>query len=135
MILALLLGAALSSAPASDPCEGASTPEINECLAGKVEKSKARLDQYLQAALDRYDGGDEAAVRLGIKASQDAFEAYRSIECATILEHWKGGTIRGVMILSCEIGLTDQRTHTVWQHWLQYADSTPPILPEPRPTE
>ena len=85
--------------------------------------------------LTRHGDDNEAAIRLGIQASQDAFEAYRSIECATIYENWKDGTIRGAMSLTCETGLTDQRTHAIWQHWLQYMDSTPPILPEPKPNE
>lgn len=132
MIVALLLSMV---GPAPDPCGGATTPETNACLAGKLDKSKERLDRYLQAALHRYNGEDKAAVRLGISASQDAFEAYRSIECATVYENWKEGTIRGAMNLSCQISLTDQRTHAVWQNWLVYPDSTPPILPEPAETE
>ena len=136
MIAALLLSlTGTIGLEASDPCEGATTPDVNACLAGQFEKSKQRLDRYLTAALGRHRIDEEAAVRLGITASQEAFETYRSIECATVYENWKGGTIRGAMNLSCEIALTDQRTHTVWQNWLRYMDSTPPILPEPGATE
>jgi uncharacterized protein YecT (DUF1311 family) len=104
-------------------------------LGTSLDRSKARLAKYLQAALTRYADDNEAAVRLGIQASQDAFEAYRSIECATVYEDWKDGTIRGAMSLSCETALTDERTHDIWADWLQYMDSTPPILPEPEPTK
>ena len=40
-------------------------------------------------------------------------------------------TIRNAMSLTCRIRLVDQRTHTIWQNWLTFMDSTPPILPEP----
>ena len=136
MITGLLISAAVAAAgPKNDPCKGSTTLDVNACLAGELKSSNARLDKYLQVALDRYGEDNEAAVRLGMHASQQAFEAYRSIECQTVYEDWKDGTIRGAMSLSCEIGLTDQRTHDIWQHWLHYMDSTPPILPEPKPTK
>jgi len=136
LILSLLVGAAVASAaPKIDPCKGSTTPEVNACLAGSLDRSKARLEKYLQAALHRYGEDTESAVRLGIQASQNAFEAYRSIECATVSENWKTGTIRGAMNISCETALTDERTHDIWANWLQYMDRTPPILPEPRPTK
>jgi uncharacterized protein YecT (DUF1311 family) len=134
MLALLISAAAISAAAAKDPCRGASTPEVNACGELKLKASKARLDKYLQAAFHRYSDQNEAAVRLGIEASQSAFEAYRSTECATVYEEWKDGTIRGAMELGCEIELTDQRTHDIWAHWLQYMDSTPPVLPEPKPT-
>jgi len=131
VILAILVGAAVA---ASDPCKGASTPDVNACGEQKLKRSNARLDKYLQAALGRYGEESDAAVRLGIQASETAFEAYRSTECMTVYENWKDGTIRGAMELGCEIELTDRRTRDIWRHWLQYMDSTPPILPEPKPT-
>ncbi|TMJ11299.1 MAG: DUF1311 domain-containing protein [Alphaproteobacteria bacterium] len=134
MIVALMLAMA-APAPAADPCKGSSTPEINACISGSLARAQARLDKYVDAAKERCGSEDEAAVRLGIEASQKAFDAYREIECAAVYEDWKDGTIRGAMHLSCEVRLTDERTHTVWQNWLQYMDSTPPILPEPKPTE
>jgi uncharacterized protein YecT (DUF1311 family) len=134
LIFILLLGAAtVSAAPKADPCDGSSTYELNQCMAGKVEKADTRLKEYVGAAKTRHE--DKPAVVLGIDASQTAFEAYRDIECATVLEAWKEGTIRGVMTLSCKVALTDQRTHQVWEHWLQFMDSTPSILPEPKPTD
>jgi uncharacterized protein YecT (DUF1311 family) len=136
LIVVLLIAATVTSAaPKADPCKGSTTPEVNACLAAELDQSRARLNRYVEAALDRYGEDKDAAVRLGIQASQHAFEAYRSIECQTVYEDWKDGTIRGAMSLSCEIRLTDERTHDVWQHWLHYMDSTPPILPEPKATK
>jgi uncharacterized protein YecT (DUF1311 family) len=136
LVFSILLGVAVvNAAPAADPCNGSSTPEVNACISSQLDRSNARLDKYIRAALNRYAGDDEAAVRLGIQSSQAAFEAYRSIECDTVYEDWKDGTIRRAMSLACRTSLTDQRTHDVWQHWLRYMDSTPPILAEPKPTE
>jgi uncharacterized protein YecT (DUF1311 family) len=136
LILTLLISATVAATPPkTDPCNGSSTPEVNVCESKSLDRSKTRLAKYLEAALKRHGDDNEAAVRIGIQAAQNAFEAYRSIECATVYEDWKDGTIRGAMILSCETALTDERTHDIWQHWLQYMDSTPPILPEPKPTE
>jgi uncharacterized protein YecT (DUF1311 family) len=134
LIVSLLLGvAAAAAAPQSDPCSGSSTYDMNQCLVGKVEKAGTRLNEYVAAAKKRYE--DEPAVVLGIGASQTAFEAYRDTECAAVLEAWTDGTIRGAMTLGCKLSLTNERTHTVWANWLQYMDSTPAVLPEPRPIE
>ena len=127
---------ALQVRPEERLCDDSGTTiAVNACLDEKLKRSNDRLDQYLQAAIDRHPEDDKAGVRLGLQASQRAFEAYRSIECDTVFEDWKEGTIRGSMLLGCQVKLTDQRTHDIWRHWLQYMDSTPPVLPEPQPTE
>ena len=137
--LAVLVAAACSSsALAIDdaqaaPCPGETTLEINDCLAQQLKAAQARLDKYFQAAIERH-ADDQPAVRLGIESSEKAFQAYRGIECSTVYEDWKEGTIRNAMALGCEIQLTDSRTHTIWSNWLRYMDSTPPVLPEPKPT-
>ena len=115
--------------------EDGTTTAVNACLNQKLKRANERLDRYLQAATDRHPEDEKAAVRLGLQASQRAFEAYRSIECDTVFEDWKEGTIRGSMGLGCQVQLTDQRTHDIWRHWLQYMDNTPPILPEPQLTK
>ena len=112
--------------------DSGTTVAVNSCLEAKLERANARLDRYVQAAIRRYKA--EPAVRRGILASQKAFESYRKAECDAVFEQWKEGTIRGSMLLGCEVGVTDARTHDVWQHWLEYVDSTPPMLPEPTRT-
>jgi uncharacterized protein YecT (DUF1311 family) len=115
---------------------GGNTLEMNACLSAMLDRAQRRLDDYQQTAIDRYsaDEGNGDAIVLGIQASQSAFEAYRSIECSTVYEDWKDGTIRSAMELGCRIQLTDERTHTIWRNWLRYVDSTPPLRPEPAPT-
>ena len=136
MLPELIFAVALVQAAVCD--DSGTTPAVNACLAETLKRSEARLQNYLKAALRKYDEAEGHphgdAVQLGIGASQTAFEAYRSVECSTVAEDWKGGTIRGAMSLGCQISLTDKRTHDIWNHWLRYMDSTPPILPEPKPT-
>ena len=136
MIEFALAAALMQVSPQDRLCDNSGTTvAVNACLADRLKRAQERLDRYLQAALHKYEGEDERAVRLGIESSEDAFEAYRSIECRTMFEDWKGGTIRTSMELGCKIGMTDDRTHDVWRHWLTYVDSTPQVLPEPRPTQ
>lgn len=133
LFAASLGGPAAAAGEADDAhCPGETTIEINECLGQQLHRSQEQLDKYLRAAIDRY-AEEQPAVRLGIEASEKAFEAYREIECSTVYEDWKDGTLRGAMDLGCRIALTDERTHTVWANWLQYMDDTPPVLPEPKP--
>ena len=136
MLDLILAAAVLQINPTERLCDDSGTTvAVNACLAERLKRANDRLDRYLKAALHKYEGDDERAVRLGIQASQTAFEAYRAIECHTVFEDWKDGTIRGSMELGCEIGMSDDRTHDIWRHWLEYMDSTPPILPEPMPTK
>ena len=132
MLIAATMAILLQGETVQPNCDG-NTSEVNACLSARLDRSQRRLDDYQQAAIDRYSSGgeNEDAIRLGIEASQAAFEAYRAIECSTVYERWKEGTIRDGMNLACLTRLTDERTHAIWRHWLRYMDSTPPILPEP----
>jgi uncharacterized protein YecT (DUF1311 family) len=136
MLLALMVAIWVQPGDVRPDCNG-NTLEINACLAERLDRANGRLEEYQQAAVDRYlaDENDGDAIIVGIEASQRAFEAYRAIECTTVLEVWKGGTIRTAMYLGCLIRLTDERTHTIWRNWLRYMDSTSPLRPEPTATE
>ena len=135
MLVTLAMTMMLQSEVIKPDC-GGSTLEVNACVADKLDRANKALEKYVQAATDRHtdENGKSDSVALGIQASQSAFEAYRDIECDAVFEDWIGGTIRTVMSLECRLRLTDERTHTVWENWLRYMDSTPPILPEPKPT-
>lgn len=117
----------------SDRCPDATTTlQINECLGELLEEAENRQVIYRQAAIERYP--DNPDVMQAIVGSEEAFLPYRQAECDAVYENWKGGTIRYTMALSCKIDLTDARTHTIWENWLTFMDSTPPVLPEPKPT-
>jgi uncharacterized protein YecT (DUF1311 family) len=112
-------------------CDG-TTIEMDECMSEILARSTQRKDQYLAAALARHDDSPDLAKM--IRQSDAASEAYRKQECDALYEDNKEGTIRNYVYLSCAIALVDERTRTIWQNWLTYADSTPPVLPEPGPS-
>ncbi len=39
--------------------------------------------------------------------------------------------IAAIKAIWCKTKLTKQRTHELWENFLTYMDSTPPVLPEP----
>lgn len=110
-------------------CENVMTTiEINICSTREVEAVEKRVEQYLEKAIERYAGQDK--VIEAIKKSQEQWSVYSKEHCNSVYEIWSAGTIRGVMDGSCMLSLTKQRTHTIWSSYVQYEDSTPPLLPE-----
>ena len=116
------------SSACDDP---ATTVEMNECYSGLLAQAEERRETYLSAALARHQ--DDGEITELLQAGGAAFTAYRDAECGAVYRHWMSGTIRDVMNLTCRIGMTDEYTRTLWQHWLTYQDSSPPVLPEPEP--
>lgn len=122
----------LALAAAADPCVGTTTEQINACLVSHLQEADAVLNSYFDAALRRVrseTAGATTAKRL-VKAER-AWVEYRNAECDSVLDYWRGGTIRGAMELNCRIRLTKLRTYAIWRNWLTYPDSTPPVLPSP----
>lgn len=109
-------------------CDG-TTLAMNDCMAGIRARAGERKDRYLAAAIARHEDRPELVAM--IEASDAAFEAYRKAECAAVYKDWEDGSIRNIMALTCDIGLIDERTRTIWQSWLTYMDSSPPVLPAP----
>ena len=123
---------------AADPCDGSSTPEVNACLAQQADAAQTELHRYLATARHKLarEGADPASgtpkLLAGFDAAEHSWEDYRKRQCDNIYVHWQGGTIRTAMALGCHMSLTRQRTHFVWESYLTYIDSTPPVLPEPK---
>lgn len=135
-VLAALLTFPLAAQEAGEEqanCSNAATTlAMNECMAAILSKAEARRQRYASAAYGRL--ADDPEVRAQLAASEASFSRYRDAECGAVYEYWKSGTIRGVMTLTCRIELTDHRTRTIWHNWLTFMDSSPPILPEPGPS-
>ncbi|MEL1251743.1 DUF6265 family protein [Aurantiacibacter gilvus] len=108
------------------------TVDLDQCHVEVLARAEEQRATYLAAALEQY--ADEPDVADRIRASDEAFTAYRDAECGAVLQKWIDGTIRGIMTLSCRIDMTDARTHLLWENWLTYQDSSPPVLPEPGPS-
>ena len=133
LIMILMFTLSVSPAFAEGPLncdQPQNTKEINECASQRLEAAEAELAQYLEACF-KHNARDLTLVK-SIKAAQKSWESYRSAHCDSVGTHWRTGTIRGLMYLSCEINLTKQRTHELWRHFLTYMDSSPPVLPEPK---
>lgn len=115
-----------------DPCAGSNTPEVERCLAADLARADAELNRYYRAAVERLTRERETTTLAKLRASERAWVTYRDAECDAVYDWWVKGTIRGAMALGCRIRLTKGRTMVVWQNWLTYADSTPPILSRPK---
>ncbi|KPM01810.1 lysozyme inhibitor LprI family protein [Vibrio splendidus] len=112
-------------------CENAmNTIEINHCASIELETAQVELDQYLEASFEH--NAYDAELVSSIKMAQDSWQAYMTAHCDSVYTQWRDGSIRGLMALSCKTKLTKQRTHEVWENFLTYMDSTPPVLPEPK---
>lgn len=109
-----LLSLAMADDAGSDDAtcpDAISTYDMNECYGQVFERANKRKAEYLAAALAR--NADREEVQDMIRGADKAFEIYREAECKAVHEDFKGGTIRGIMYLTCNIALTDQRTHTI----------------------
>ncbi|CAH6906193.1 LprI domain-containing protein [Vibrio chagasii] len=111
-------------------CDNAmNTLEINHCAALELESAQVELEKYLAASFEH--NADDTELVGGIKVAQESWQAYMTAHCDSVYTQWRDGSIRGLMALSCKTKLTKQRTHEVWENFLTYMDSTPPVLPEP----
>ncbi|MFP2767892.1 lysozyme inhibitor LprI family protein [Oceanisphaera sp. KMM 10153] len=106
------------------------TIEINECAISELGSAKAELRKYLEAGFERHAG--DATLIASIKVAQEDWRAYMASHCNSVYTQWRDGTIRGLMAISCKTKLTKQRSHEIWDNFLTYMDSTPPVLPEPK---
>ncbi|WP_187335991.1 lysozyme inhibitor LprI family protein [Novosphingopyxis iocasae] len=102
-----------------------------------ADSSDAELNRYYSAAMERLaDRGEEyAKARTELRDAQRAWIKYRDAECGAVFTSWYPGSIARTMAGDCVDRLTNARTHAIWAHWLTFADSTPPILPEPPITD
>ncbi len=132
LVLVLVLFAFSASATEQKiDCDNAyTTIDINRCAAMDLGLAQAEMKKYLEASL-KHNENDLELVE-AINSAQKDWEKYYSSHCDSVYTQWREGTIRGVMALSCKTKLTKQRAHELWENFLTYMDSTPPVLPEPK---
>lgn len=105
------------------------TLDTNQCANIELEAAEDVLTHYLETSIE-HSAVDPVLVD-AIKVAQTQWQAYASAHCGSVYTQWRDGTIRGVMGTTCLTRLTRQRTHDIWEDFLTYMDSTPPVLPEP----
>lgn len=103
--------------------------ETNRCAAIELEAAEDVLTHYLETSIE-HNAFDPELVD-AIQVAQKQWQAYAAAHCGAVYTQWRDGTIRGVMGITCRTRLTKRRTHDIWQDFLTYMDSTPPVLPEP----
>ncbi|WP_432452422.1 MULTISPECIES: lysozyme inhibitor LprI family protein [unclassified Agarivorans] len=112
-------------------CEKAySTLDINYCAGIELDLAEQQMQRYLATSLKHNE--DDPELLDAIKLAQQDWRKYYKSHCDSVYTQWREGSIRGVMALSCKTKLTKLRTHQLWENFLTYMDSTPPVLPEPK---
>ena len=112
-------------------CKNAETTfDVNHCTGLELESAERELQKYYKKSLEHRKGEPELVV--AIKNSQKQWEKYLEAHCDSVFTQWKGGTVRHAMYLSCRTELTQQRTFILWNDFLTFMDSTPPVLPKPK---
>ena len=128
-LFAVLSLSVAASEPALDCDNAITTLDINQCAAINLKAADTDMLKYLDASY-QHNAHDPELIA-AIKLAQKDWETYMKSHCDSVYTQWREGTIRGVMTISCKTQQTKQRTHEIWENFLTYMDSTPPVLPEP----
>jgi uncharacterized protein YecT (DUF1311 family) len=122
--------ASLAASPEPNCETPTTTADVNVCRGREIDKSRAELHRYLEAAKVRMRKEEPQALT-ALEDAQNAWVSYSDKHCSAVYARWRGGTIRGPASAQCMIDLAKQRTYQIWVDYLTYPDRTPPILPEP----
>nr|WP_253907551.1 hypothetical protein [Klebsiella oxytoca] len=114
------------------------TIDMDACLGAQLAQIEWVKDKYLVTAQNRLkqDNKDDpqllqeltTAFQAETKAWTDLIER----ASASVKADSAGGTIVGSAVTTRQIGLYELQAHDIWEHWLRFEDSTPPLLPEPK---
>jgi len=131
LILSIYSTFALSNEDIEIDCDKAlSTLDINYCAGVDLKAAELEMATYLAKSKEQYQ--DDTELIKAIDAAQTSWSLYAKAHCNSIYTMWREGSIRGVMSLTCMTKATKSRTHEIWENFLTYMDSTPPILSEPK---
>ncbi|HGA9706944.1 TPA: lysozyme inhibitor LprI family protein [Salmonella enterica subsp. enterica serovar Saintpaul] len=147
LIFTMLFASATSAySKTSFECPPERNTSSTDCMRYKAEKLSTIVDKerilYLKKAKDRmralYKDPEyqkmhdisEKEVMEKISIADNAFKKYRESQCDATYNYWDGH-YKDFKYHECYIKITQNRTHEIWNDFLTYPDSTPPILPEP----
>jgi len=127
----LFCSSILGIVSAGEKCEELTTARaISHCLSSEVDSAEVEQERYLQRASIRY--ADDKQVIALLVGAQNAWASYRKAHCNAVYQSWVKGSIRTITLNQCRLDITRRRTHEIWQAYLTFEDSTPPLLPEPK---
>lgn len=106
------------------------TIDINYCARIDLKKSELEMAIYLTKSKE-HNSYDSELIK-SINVAQKSWVLYAEAHCNSIYTMWREGTVRGAMHLRCKTKITKLRTHEIWENFLTYMDSTPPVLQEPK---
>ncbi|WP_158253618.1 lysozyme inhibitor LprI family protein [Chromobacterium alticapitis] len=106
------------------------TQDISDCLGKVVDNLELELTRYLEAAQRRIDRENDK--KPDLQGEQAAWRQCVSAHCGDAYDYWRDGSIPYIEAPLCSIRLARERTHHIWEAFLTYPDSTPPLLPEPQ---
>jgi uncharacterized protein YecT (DUF1311 family) len=119
---------------AADPCRDSKTTlDMNQCISEQITLAEKALAKYLEESRRRV--ADDPKNLAQLEKAQEAWLVFREAHCGAIYQYWAQGSVRGAMKGYCLLNQTRRRTHDLWEAYLTYGDSTPPILPEPKLSE
>lgn len=129
-LILLLSWFSSSWAGAEIDCEVAyTTLEINHCAEQSLQAATEQMDSYLAAVIKTLAADTQSIAAL--EQSQASWRKYMTDYCGVIYSLWRDGSIRVVMALSCRENLTRQRSHQLWQDFLDSDAANAAVLPEP----
>ena len=105
------------------------TLEINMCASQELEEAQAKMGAYLEACLTH--NAEDPELVAAIQLAQKAWKSYADSHCGSVYTKWRDGTIRGVMAISCQTALTEQRTLELWENFLSEMGGESSVLPKP----
>lgn len=128
---AMLMALPVVAAEKAPDCANAvTTLALNQCAADEETHALAQMREYLEASMARHQ--QDLRVTKAITAAQASWETYRDHHCDSVYALWRDGSIRDLMALTCRTAITQQRTHDIWQQFLNAMDGSAPLLPEPK---
>ena len=132
MLGGLVMSLAMLAQTPPECVDPQSTLDMNACVQAELDAETARMDRYFAAAqAQALEDADPEARLAYLSSAQRVWAAYAGIVCDDVVDQWRDGTIRTVMHLGCWSQMTRERTRVIWREHLTFADSTPPLLPEP----
>ena len=114
------------------------TLDMDACMDVQLKQLSWVKDKYLARALNRLQQDNkDSPPRLQelTRALNDESQAWDTLidkAAASTKADSAGGTISTVSISLRQIGLIELQIHDIWDHWLRFEDTTPPLLPEPK---